>query len=92
MATMTISLPDKIARKVDSEAKKGGFATRSEFVRSLLRQHLQPDPEPIEFEPFVKVPLAQVRKEFEATGKYNKKFIDGLIRGLKNSSVYKNDK
>ena len=90
MATMTISLPDKIARKVDFEAKKQGFATRSEFVRSLLRQHLQP--EPIEFEPFVKVPLAQVRKEFEATGKYNKKFIDGLIRGLKNSSVYKNDK
>ena len=39
MATVTISLPDQIAKKVDAEAKTQGFSTRSEFVRSLLRKY-----------------------------------------------------
>lgn len=88
MATVTISLPDKIAKKVDSEAKKQGFATRSEFVRSLLREHLPEVKEELEFVPFKKKPLNQIRKAFEKTGKYNKKFIDSLMRGLAESSIY----
>lgn len=88
MATVTISLPDQIAKKVDSEAKKQGFATRSEFVRSLLRKHFTTAKEEIEFVPFKKKPLSEIRVGFEKTGKYNKKFIDSLMRGLAESSIY----
>jgi len=46
MTTITISLPKTIAEKVDEKTKEGGFATRSEFIRSLLRQHLTQEVEP----------------------------------------------
>jgi len=39
-------MPEKIAKEVDSKAKEQGFATRSEFIRSLLRQHLTHEVEP----------------------------------------------
>ncbi len=87
MTTVTISLPDQIAKKVDTEAKSQGFATRSEFVRSLLRKHFT-ETKRVEFLPFKKKPLTQIRSEFEKTGKYNKKFIDSLIKGLSQSSIY----
>ncbi|EKD90766.1 MAG: hypothetical protein ACD_30C00092G0034 [uncultured bacterium] len=89
MTTVTISLPDEVAKRVDVEAKKKGFATRSEFVRSLLREHFTEEEEELELVPFVKRPLEEIRASLEATGKYNKKFIDSVIKGLKeNSSVY----
>lgn len=87
MTTVTISLPNQIAKKVDSEAKKLGFATRSEFVRSLLRKHFSTEEE-LKFVPFKKRPLEEIKAEFEKTGKYNKKFIDSLLRGLAESSIY----
>lgn len=91
MATITISLPTQIAKKVDSEAKRHGFATRSEFIRSLLRQYFTlsiSKPKEVVFQEFKKKPLNEVRAAFEKTGKYNKKFIDSLMRGLSESSVY----
>lgn len=84
MSTVTISLPAQIAEKVDTEAKKQGFATRSEFIRSLIRRYFG-SVETV-FEEFVPRPLDEIRKEFKKTGKYNKKFIDSLIQGLKESS------
>ena len=86
MSTVTISLPAQIAKKVDIEAKKEGFATRSEFIRSLLRRYF--GSKELMFEEFIPRPLNEIREAFEKTGKYNKKFIDSLIRGLKESSVY----
>lgn len=88
MTTVTISLPESIAKKVDQEAKKLGFATRSEFVRSLLRKHLIEKEEKLEFLPFKKKPLKEIREAFEKTGKYNKEFIDSIINGLAKSSIY----
>lgn len=88
MSTITISLPTQIAKKVDSEAKKQGFATRSEFVRSLLRKYFSPVTEELKFEPFIPRPLDEIRADFEKTGKYNKKFIDSVIKGLSKSSFY----
>lgn len=88
MATITISLPNPIAKKVDSEAQKQGFATRSEFIRSLLRKYFSPATEELKFEPFIPRPLEEIRSDFEKTGKYNKKFIDSLIKGLSKSSFY----
>mgnify|MGYP001566101154 CR=1 FL=1 len=87
MTTMTISLPYQIAKKIDEETVKAGFATRSEFIRNIVRQHFS-DREEIVFEEFVPKPLSQIRRNFEKTGKYNKKFIDSLIEGLKTSSFY----
>lgn len=87
MATVTISLPDQIAKKVDSETKRQGFATRSEFVRSLLRKHFMEEKR-FELEEFKPVPLEQLRAELEQTGKYNKKFIDSVIKGFEKSSIY----
>ena len=88
MTTVTISLPDQIAEKVDLEARRQGFATRSEFVRSLLRKHFI-DREELKFEPFTAKPLEEVEKELRATGKYNEKFIKSVVRGLAaNSSFY----
>lgn len=91
MATMTISLPDQIAKKVDSEAKKQGFATRSEFVRNLLRKHFtQAASEKLVFKEFKPRPLEEIREAFKKTGKYNDNFINSLIKGLSESSAYAN--
>ena len=88
MATVTISLPDQIAKRVDSEAKKHGFATRSEFVRSLLRKYFTTT-ETFKFEPFIPKPLKEIEENLRSTGKYNEKFIKSVIKGLReNSSFY----
>lgn len=89
MATVTISLPDQIAKRVDSETKKLGFSTRSEFVRSLLRNHFSASAGKIQFEPFVPKPLEEIEEDLRSTGKYNEKFIKSVIKGLQaNSSFY----
>ena len=91
MATVTISLPDQIAKKVDSETKKGGFATRSEFIRSLVRKYF--GEEEIEFKPFTPRPLEEIEQSLRSTGKYNEKFIKSVVKGLKeNSSFYASKK
>lgn len=91
MATVTISLPDQIAKKVDAEAKNQGFATRSEFIRSLLRKYfVEESSEELAFQEFQPKPLEEIRAKFEKTGKYKKEFIDDLINGLAASSLYAN--
>ncbi len=87
MTTITISLPHQIAQKVDSETKRKGFATRSEFVRNLLRSYFAKEGE-FKFEEFEPIPLEQLRLELAKTGKYNSKFINSVIEGFKHSSVY----
>jgi len=89
MTTVTISLPTQIAKRVDDETRTHGFATRSEFMRSLLRRYFTTEiKEDLVFQAFQPKPLKQVRAAFEKTGKYNKQFIDNLIQGLSESSVY----
>ncbi len=85
MSTITISLPSQITKRVDEEAKKEGFATRSEFIRSLLRKYFAQE---LEFESFEKTSLSKVRMELAKTGKYSEKFIESVIGGLAKSSQY----
>lgn len=80
MATVTISLPDKIAEKVDSEAKNQGFSTRSEFIRSLLRKYFAGNE--LEFEAFTPRPIDEIKFELAKTGKYNQEFIESVTKGL----------
>ena len=87
MSTITISLPSQITKRVDLETKKQGFATRSEFIRSLLRKYF--GSEELTFEPFVPRPLKEIEEGLRKTGKYNEKFIKSVIKGLEhNSSFY----
>jgi len=85
MATFTISLPNSMAGQIDQATKSGGFATRSEFFRTLLRKYFSKS---IQFKEFQSVPLDQLRSEMTKTGKYNDKFINSVIKGLARSSFY----
>lgn len=85
MSTITISLPDQIAKKVDSEAKKHGFATRSEFIRNLLRRYFVDE---LKFEQFRPVALSQIKADLARTDKYSQDFIDSVVDGLSKSSPY----
>lgn len=86
MSTITISLPQQIAKKIDTETRKMGFATRSEFIRNLLRKYFTK--EELKLEPFVPRPLEEIEKGLTQAGKYNQKFIKSVIKGLKDSSFY----
>lgn len=85
MATLSISLPNQIAKKIDFEAQKQGFATRSEFIRSLLRKYFSEKPG---LEVFEKRPLEEVKLELAKTGKYSQEFIESVVSGLAKSSKY----
>lgn len=82
---MTISLPEAVASQIDLETRKKGFATRSEFIRSLLRGYFMHE---VKLEEFTPQPLEEIKKSMEKTGKYNKKFIASVMQGLSESSVY----
>ena len=38
-SVMNISLPESMAKHVEQEVKKGGFSTKSEFFRHLIRKY-----------------------------------------------------
>ncbi len=86
MSTVTISLPPNMAKKIDIKAREQGYATRSEFVRSILRQHLAE--EELKLEEFEPVPLAQLRADLAQTGKYSEQFIERVIEGFERSPLY----
>ena len=88
MSTVTISLPNQIAKRVDAEAKEQGFATRSEFIRSLIRKYFTGTQGTLKFEPFIPRPLEEIEEGFRKTGKYNEKFIKSVMAGLAKSSFY----
>lgn len=85
MATISISLPSQVTVRLDEEIKKRGFATRSEFIRDLLRRSFA---KRIDFVPFQAKPLDEIRSDLIKTGKYSQQFIDDLISGLKKTSAY----
>ena len=85
MTTFSISLPDQTAKVIDSESKRLGFASRSEFIRSFLRKHL---PGQDNFEVFKPISLDEVRFQMAKTGKYSQKFIESVTKGLSKSSLY----
>lgn len=85
MTTVTISLPTQIARKVDDEAKNHGFATRSEFMRTLLRRYFSGE---LKFETFSSRPISEIKLELAKTGKYSEEFINSVVKGLSKSSSY----
>ncbi|PIS14292.1 hypothetical protein COT64_03395 [Candidatus Shapirobacteria bacterium CG09_land_8_20_14_0_10_39_12] len=85
MTTVTISLPDSVARQLDKEISQKGFATRSEFIRSLLRRHFGNEEE---LKAFSLKPIEEIKLELAKTGKYDQKFIESVTSGLMKSSPY----
>ena len=88
MRTINISLPENLAQTVFEEVNKCGFASVSEYIRSLIRNHVIKGETELKFEVFEKKPLKELRRDFERTGLYNKKFIDSLMKGFAQSSLY----
>lgn len=89
--TLNISLPKKLADFVDREMAGGQYASRSEFFRTLLRIYtalVKREATALEFQEFKKIPLKTLKREMAATGKYNKKFIQEIAKGLAKSSIY----
>lgn len=89
MATINISLPTKMAKTINQLSRTRGYASRSELIRDLLREKL--NQESAQFEVFDKRSLSQIRRELTKTGKYNKQFIESVVKGFKQSSVYGRD-
>ena len=91
MVTLNISLPDQLASIVEREVSEGSYASRSEFFRTLLRMYEVLSGrlnQPLEFMEFEKRPLKEIEKGFMDTGKYNKKFVKGIVDGLKREGLY----
>lgn len=82
---MTISLPEQIASSVEAETRRQGFASRSEFIRSLLRRYFLGE---LNLETFTPRPLNEIKLELAKTGKYSQKFIESVTKGLSKSSPY----
>lgn len=85
MTTITISLPEVIAQQIDRESTQKGFATRSEFIRALLRRYFANE---LSLEVFTPRPIKEIKLELTKTGKYSQKFIESVTRGLSKSSLY----
>lgn len=87
MTTFSISLPSQVASAIDVETKESGFASRSEFIRILVRKYLASKKV---FRVYESKPVDQVKLELAKTGKYSEKFIESVTKGLKKSALYAN--
>ncbi len=93
MKTINISLPQQLSSRVSQIVDREGYASKSEFFRTLLRLYLSltvlEKEKELTFLPFKKQPLDQVEKEL-VKADYNQKFIKSVVKGLEKSSVYAN--
>ena len=91
--TINISLPERLAKKIDQVVSREGYSSRSEFIRALVRFYLlSENREEVKLLPFKKVPLKTLEEEMRATGRYKEKFVKSVIKGLSLSSVYAKNK
>lgn len=93
MQTINISLPRNLSLIVNKIIEREGYASKSEFFRTLLRLYLQLTRTETKtflpfFVPFKKQPLSKVKRQLEKTGLYKKDFIESVISGLSKSSLY----
>ena len=91
MKTINISITSEQYSEIEKFTNELGFANRSEFMRSLLRLFIKkPEVLSVETElmPFKKRPLSEIEKRLRKTGRYNEKFIQSVMDGLRRSSIY----
>lgn len=93
MQTINISLPRKLSTEADRLVEEEGYASRSEFFRTLLRFYLQlktQESEPF-FVSFQKRSLREIREGMEMAG-YKPEFVRSVVSGLSKSSIYNENK
>jgi metal-responsive CopG/Arc/MetJ family transcriptional regulator len=90
MYTINISLPKLLHQRVDQLIEEEGYASRSEFFRTLIRIYTALRGEKLELLEFVPKSLSEIKNELKKTKKYNEEFINNIITGLKKSSIYEN--
>lgn len=79
MSTDTITIPKKEYEKLVTE--RDFLRLRHEFLRNAMEGDI--------FSPPPTKSASTVIKGFKATGKYNKKFLESLEKGLLRSSYFK---
>jgi len=87
LQTINISLPQNLASKIEKTIQKEGYASRSEFFRTLIRLYFLLGQEKATLLPYQKISLSKVQKDLKREN-YNQKFINSIVSGLKKSSVY----
>tara|TARA_Y100000310_G_C20615918_1_gene780616 strand:+ start:28 stop:306 length:279 start_codon:yes stop_codon:yes gene_type:complete len=90
MQTLNISITNEQYSSVNKLMKKWGFANRSEFFRSLLRNLIKPFAmtPAIKFQkPLTKNPKTIINA-FQKTGQYSEKFLSSLKKGLQESRYF----
>ena len=93
MATVNISLPVAQVKMIDEFTNKFGFASRSEFFRTLLRW-VKANPLLVNqaqtwpfFSPQTKS-KKEILKAFGKSKKYSPDFLKDLAEGLENSNYF----
>lgn len=67
--TITARLPDELVRRIDAAVRKGAFPSRSEAVRTILKEYLREHPELfLEAEPDILLGDEVSDKELEKLG------------------------
>jgi metal-responsive CopG/Arc/MetJ family transcriptional regulator len=87
LQTINISLPQTLASKIEKTIKAEGYASRSEFFRTLIRLYFLLGQEKSTLLPYQKISLSKVKKNLEGEN-YNPQFVDSVLDGLKKSSLY----
>ena len=93
MATVNISVTNDQLAWIDKKAVDLGFASRSEFMRNILRFLAKREDLFVNVSdyPFVS-PVTRSRKKiiagFVETGKYSKEFLEDLKEGLSRSNYF----
>ncbi len=84
----------QMRQDAEAGALAQGFVSLQDAVRLFLSQMakrtITVSFQPVEFLEFEKKPLKEVEEAFMATGKYNKKFVKGIVAGLKREGLYVN--
>jgi metal-responsive CopG/Arc/MetJ family transcriptional regulator len=93
METVNISLPEKLNQQITRAMKNEGYASRSEFFRTLIRLYFalkatDRTQQDSFFTPFEKKSLSKVKKDLSSTGQYSSAFINSVVKGLGKSSLY----
>ena len=90
MFTVNISLPKQLYEKMNQLIDEEGFASRSEFVRTLIRFYTAIKAKNGDFLEFQTIPLVEIKKKLLKEKKYSQKFVKSVLAGLAKSSVYAN--
>lgn len=93
MRTINISLPNQQATLIDQMVSRYGFASRSEFIRSLIRlltyrPEILAESTIFPFSPPQDKSIKKIIADFKKTKKYSPEFLKDLETGLKISSYF----